>query len=174
MLFTRLGIGPAISLPALVCLVALSLLGSCRKSDDSPKPSGNSSSVGCTDLPASISDWLRSNYPNQTTFKCERKSDGRYNVYTDGPGGCVEFYFTAQGTFLKRESCLRSVEDGSVTSFSDLPAAVQQWLNANHPNARILEGKPKDGGWKIKIQDETGCYECTFDSRGELIKKERC
>lgn len=158
----------------LTGLLAVGLLTACKKSDDSPKPSDDNSSSSCSSLPSSVNSWLNSNYPNQTVFKCERKTDGRYNVYTDGAGGCIEFYFTSQGAFLERESCLRSGDDDSVVSYSDLPESVRQWLTTNHPNARILEGKRKDGGWKIKIQDGSGCYECSFGASGQLTKKESC
>jgi len=160
----------------LFIVMTVPIIWACSSSEDDNKtqPNPNNTPSSCTNLPSTVINWLAGEHPQQTLFKCERESDGGYNIYTDGDKGCLEFYFDSQGKFLKQESCLRSGEDDSVLPYSDLPQAIQNWLKSEYPNARIKEAKRRDDGWKIKILDGSSCFECTFDNQGNLTKKESC
>lgn len=116
-----------------------------------------------TDYPASIDDYIGLNYPGATIDEIELEDDGSYEVELDND---VELLFDADGNFLEEyvEEDNEMEEEIVVT---DYPAAIDEYVAANHADTTIKEVELlADGTFEVTLEDGTSL---SFDEAGNFI-----
>lgn len=116
--------------------------------DDRPIP--------ISSLPQNVRDYIATNYPNATILWAE-VDDNEYEVtLSDG----TELYFDLRGRFIKAE-----LDDVPVNP-ADLPANILSYIQANFPNAQILQAERDDDYYEVYLNNGIELY---FSLTGNFI-----
>lgn len=112
-----------------------------------------------TEYPTAIDEYVAANHPNATIVEVVLYDDGTYEVeLSDG----TELEFDTDGNFLEEEM---DEDEGEVVT--EYPAAIDEYVTANHPNETIVEVVLYgDGTYEVELSDGT---ELEFDANGEFI-----
>ncbi|RMG87566.1 MAG: hypothetical protein D6714_02105 [Bacteroidetes bacterium] len=137
--------------------------GPCMKGD----------SLGVSDLPASVQDYVSANYADATIEAAVTLKDGYLGVeLSDG----TVLIFDETGAFVKE--CGKGGghpggghpgggHGGNVIAPSDLPAVITDYISANHADATIEKAFVKDNGnYFVRLSDHT---KLVFDADGNVL-----
>ncbi|MEO1435241.1 MAG: PepSY-like domain-containing protein [Bacteroidota bacterium] len=135
------------------------------------------------ELPESIQDYLTQNHANDPICEIDEEDDADepYTWEITLESG-LELYFDADGNFLFSEQDEDYVcgeddadSDDPDSDFADLPQAIQDYLNQNHPNTPICEvyeenDPDEDYTFEVTLQNGQELY---FDAAGNFLYAEQ-
>ena len=126
----------------------------------------DNSHINISALPQSIKDYINTNYPNATILYAEKDYDDGQKAYEVKLDNGMELEFDSNGNLL-------SSDDDNVPT-SQLPQAIIDYVNNNHPNNTIKEAEIEfeDGQkmYKVELDNDMELY---FDMNGNFIKSEQ-
>lgn len=126
----------------------------------------DNSNINISALPQSIKDYINNNYPNATILYAEKDYDDGQKAYEVKLDNGMELEFDSNGNLL-------SSDDDNVPT-SQLPQAIIDYVNNNHPNNTIKEAEIEfeDGQkmYKVELDNDMELY---FDMNGNFIKSEQ-
>lgn len=126
----------------------------------------DNSHINISALPQSIKDYINNNYPNATILYAEKDYDDGQKAYEVKLDNGMELEFDSNGNLL-------SSDDDNVPT-SQLPQAIIDYVNNNHPNNTIKEAEIEfeDGQkmYKVELDNDMELY---FDMNGNFIKSEQ-
>lgn len=106
--------------------------------------------------PAAIDDYVLLNYPNDTILEVYYE-DGEYEVELSSD---IELLFDLDGNFLEAEEN---------TEVSEWPAAIDEYLALNYPDAQIDKVELEDEEYEVELDSGT---ELLFDLDGNFLEEE--
>lgn len=140
--------------------------------------------LNISDLPASILDFVRQNYPNTTIVQAEYERDGR-EAYEITLSNGIELYFDESGDFLYQDDdddddddCDDDHEqygddDDQLVNVSELPQPILDYVTQNFPNTTIIRAEyDRDDRETYEITLANG-VELYFDANGDFIRQEQ-
>ncbi|MEZ4888406.1 MAG: PepSY-like domain-containing protein [Chitinophagales bacterium] len=138
--------------------------GNDDNSPDDNGGNGNDDNIGnVNSLPANISSYITSNYPNTTVREVKRNDIGTYRIdLSDG----TDLYFNAQGTFLFYE--LENDNEATISA-SSLPAKARNYIATNYANTSIKKAKRMQAGsYRVDLKNSLRLF---FDQSGNFVWK---
>lgn len=100
--------------------------------------------VEITDLSATITDYITTNYPDAELKKAKTNADGEYLVMIKTDEGRTVLKFDADGDFVEEVSCIRHRCGGiNEIEIADLPTAITDYITTNYPDADIQRAGQK-------------------------------
>ena len=130
--------------------------------------------VALSALPASVTSYMTTNYPQDTLLSAFVRRNGDYIVISKN-NGLFATAFTSSGTFIVHTAL--PVRDGKISTVTAdaLPAAVTSYLHTTYPGyvfdkafAFVLSGQVK--GYIVIIDSNNTKYGLLFDASGNFIR----
>jgi hypothetical protein len=125
-------------------------------------------------LPASITSYYSSNYPQDTLLKAFRNSDSGYVVISKDSGLIYATVFSSTGSFVKRT--ILAAPDGQLAAIDQgtLPSSVLSYLTTTYPDyvferAYSLTADGSIRAYLVVIDANNTKYGLIFDSSGTLL-----
>ena len=157
----------------LVCCLSVAFLTSCEKEDinemgftETSTSDARFSDTLVTDYPTAIDEYITQNFPGATVDEVELEEDGTYGVELDNG---IELIFDANGNFLEEEMEDEEGEDED-NYVTDYPAAIDEYVAQNYPDASIEEVELEDDGtYEVELDNDV---ELIFDADGNFLEEE--
>ena len=131
--------------------------------------------VAFTSLPANVSSYFTSNYPQDTLLRAYLNRDSSYIIFSKDNGAFVTV-FDSTGAFVKRVQ-LQPHTNGEVMNVSQsaLPAVIQTYMGTTYPNyvfdqAFSFSQNGSLSGYVVAIDANGTKYAVAFDASGNFIR----
>lgn len=116
--------------------------------------------------PTAVTTAFNQKFPNATKVKWEKENDKEYEAGFEWKGDKYSANFSNEGEWLETES---------VTSFSKLPAKVQETFNATHNGAKIkavaqIETSKGKINYEVEFKQGAKTVEVLYDENGKELK----
>ncbi len=136
----------------------------------------NRDTVAITGLPASITNYFATNYPQDTLVRAYRTLDSSYVILSIDNGSFATL-FDSTGTFVKRIQLNGNMEGRTraVVAQNALPASVQTYLTSTYPNyvfeqAFSISQNNAVVAYVVCIDANGTKYGVLFDASGNFIR----
>lgn len=129
--------------------------------------------ISLSTLPASITSYFTTNYPQDTLVRAYKNNDSSYIVFSVDNGSFATV-FDANGTFVRRVQLHKDTNKGMPLNQSDLPSAVQTYLTNTYPNYVFKQAFSfsQNGnllGYVVVIDANNTKYAVQFDASGNFV-----
>lgn len=144
--------------------------GSFKSANDDDN--SNDTYISINNIPSNILNYIQSNYGNLTIHEAEINThlDGSISYEIEFTNG-MELYFAEDGSFIGIGQDISSADSNHIAA-SDLPAAIMNYINTQHPNDNIVKAEVKTdiNGNVIKYEiDLASGISLNFDANGNYF-----
>lgn len=136
----------------------------------------NRDTVAITGLPASITSYMSTNYPQDTLVRAYRTLDSSYVIFSIDNGSFATL-FDSTGTFVKRIQLNGNYQGRTrvVVAQNALPSSVQSYLTTTYPNyvfeqAFSISQNNAVTAYVVCIDANGTKYAVVFDASGNFVK----